>query len=568
MLLKKLRITITQNFKVNSKLTKVVFHWLLLSFLLLYYFKLINSLLLFGDATMHANTTKDFIENGLMQTDFSFPPMYNFIQAFLFRIFGEPGLNFIVFLGVFIISVGVYLFSFELSNDLRVAFFSSLLVLASPKVVYYSSRMYMEVFLSGLFVFTFWMLIKYLKQRNLKNLLLLAILTAFSALTKQQGLFILFPSILLFLSISSLVKKEFSKIIFFVLIFTLFTLPGYYFVFKSQGKIIPGNEDYKLIALVNNAGRSLTRYEEENASTIDIYLQKKINSDWSQYLKRASILAESRHIWPLDPLTSWDSFKKANSLYVSDFFSSYINEQLANMISLTIIFGIALFLIKIKQSEKNYDKLIYKKEYLFFLLIFVLNNYFLFQRNNDQMRYHLFLPIVLVYFSSMFIIYLLNKFEKNNFRTTIKILFYVLFFLKATNSVQASVIKNSYWNKTQIYRPSKGGIYSVIEVGNWLKSNSNSEEKIWQSCGNELEYYSRRNVGGLKSIYFSDNQTIDNYLTQSNYKFLVIFDSQVVNDKEWKHFCWIPESFVDKINVLYDIVYISSYTDIKVYKVK
>ena len=94
----------------------VIALFLIISFFGYLYFDMIFSLPLFGDATTHGFITKKIIDNGVLNVKSSYPPFYNIFQGILFSFFGEKGMNSIVFLGVLLIVISIFLLVKELTD--------------------------------------------------------------------------------------------------------------------------------------------------------------------------------------------------------------------------------------------------------------------------------------------------------------------------------------------------------------------------------------------------------------------------------------------------------------------
>ena len=565
--------------------------WLsLISIILIFgffYFDMIFSLPLFGDATIHGAITKNILNKGFLNTKLLYPPLYHILQAVLFSIFGEKGMNSIVFLGVSLIAFSVFLLFKELTGKTSIALLSVIIVLASPKIIFYSARLYMEILLSGLFVFTIFLLVRFVKTKSAKNLILLAIFTAITASIKQQGLFILFPSILLFLCCLFIIDKKkkgkekiqnkssIKHIVIYFLIFLLLIFPAYFVLFHNHGKIVGGLEGFKIINLINQIGQKITGYRQPVENI-------EFNEKWSQRLKEIRnkyysigvTRAESRHIWPLDPLTSLNGFIRTNGLYLENFWGGTTSKGLANFMNFLMLFSLILFVLNIIFKNKilkfkDKDLQVY---FLIFLLIFLAINYILFLRTTDQMRYHLFIPIIFSVFPAIGIYSLISIFIlRNNFSIYIKIIGIFLILILLLTPLIILTYKdttfNKRWYKSQIYGSSIGGIASIQEAGKWLYSHTNENDLIWQTCNNELAYYSERKVIGNFWFYLLNESELREIFKDQNVKYIVIFDSQIVPDEEWENLCWVPESFAEKIRKIYPEVYNTSFSDIRIYKV-
>lgn len=553
-----------------------------------FYFDMIFSLPLFGDAATHGSMTKNFLNKGLLNTKLTYPPLYNILQAVLFLLFGEKGMNSIVFLGILLIAVSVFLLVKELTDKTLIASLSTIIVLASPKIIFYSARMYMEILISGFFIFTIFLLVRFVKTRSAKNLILLTIFTALAASIKQQGLFILFPSILLFLCCFFIIDKKkkdkekiqnilsIKHIVIYFFIFLLLISPAYFVLLHNHGKIVGGLEDFKIINLINQIGQKISGYKKPVENI-------EFNEKWGQRLKEIQkeyygtgvTMAEARHIWPLDPLTSWNGFIRTNGLYLENFWGGTTSKGLANFMNFLMLFSLILFVLNIIFKNKilkfkDKDLQVY---FLIFLLIFLAINYILFLRTTDQMRYHLFIPIIFSVFPAIGIYSLISIFIlRNNFsiyyiRIINIFLILVILLTPLIILTYKDTTFNKRWDKSQIYGGGMGGIASIQEAGKWLNDHTNENDLIWQTCANELAYYSERKVPGNFWFYFLNESELKEIFKDQNIKYIVIFDSQVVPDEKWENLCWVPKSFAEKIRKIYPEVYRTSFNDIRIYKV-
>ncbi|MBA7702938.1 hypothetical protein ES703_111716 [subsurface metagenome] len=328
--------------------------------------------------------------------------------------------------------------------------------------------------------------------------------------------------------------------------------------------------------MINQIGQKITGYRQP-AENIEF------NEKWGQRLKEIQkeyygtgvTMAEARHIWPLDPLTSWNGFIKTNGLYLENFWGGVTSKGLANFMNFLMLFGLILFVLNIIFKNKilkfkDKDLQVY---FLIFLLIFLAINYILFLRTTDQMRYHLFIPIIFSVFSATGIYFLISIFIlRNNFsiyyiRIISIFLILVILLTPLIILTYKDTTFNKRQNKSQIYRASIGGIASIQEAGKWLNSHTNENDLIWQTCSNELAYYSERKVAGNFWFYFLNEFELKEIFKDQNVKYIVLFDSQIVPDEKWINLCWVPESFAEKIRKIYPEVYRTSFGDIKIYRV-
>lgn len=559
----------------NKIIRFIIITTLIVSFLIPYS-KIILDLPLYGDATIHANISKNMIENGVLNTWSSYPPLYNFFQIAFYKIFGEIGFNILVILSLVILAISIYLLIYSLTNKFYLGIISIFILLASPKIAYYTSRMYMEILLSAFLIITIYFFIKFLKNPNYINVILLALFCAITSSIKQQGLFILFPSLVIILFIKYLKirkddKRYFTFLISFILIFILLISPFYLILFHTSGNIIIGNEGFKIIKTINSVGQKIANYQKSPSEYLDA------DNKWKETIKdirkdkfyTAYSRAEDRHIFPLDVFTSWDKFNSIHSLYFPEY-KSHKAKYLGIIMQLLLILGIIIFIINIFQKNKNNTP--NNKILGLFLIIFLLNNYFLFQKNTDQERYHLFISIIFIIFIILSLDKITSFFKKyinvpKNYLFLTPLIF-LLSFNWIYNFTNNNIEKYYHNANLQIYSSSVGGINSIIEAGNWLSENTNSDDRIYQNCGNELKYYSSRDVTGGWEYYFLNIDKLKELLKDYKIKYLVIYQSQVVKDNNWKHICWVPETFKERVDNNFSLIYTSSVNDIFVYRIE
>ncbi len=553
-----------------------------------FYADMIFSLPLFGDATIHGSITEQIIENGVLNTKSTLPPLYNVFQGILFSLFGEKGMNSIVFLGILLIAISIFSLVKKLTGKTSIALLSTIITLGSPKIIFYSCRMYMEILISGFFIFAIYLLIRFLENRSIKNLILLSFFVGITASIKQQGLFILFPAIFIFLLV--LIFRQHIKdkegnifnhnvlkkyVIFYILVFLLITIFPYLTLFHNYGKIMEGNEDFKIIRITNYLGQKLGGYKEpiEEIGFEERWGQK-LQEIENEYYSIGAQRAEARHIWPWEPLTSWNKFTQANGLYLEKFWVGSTSKNLADIMNFLLVFGLIIFILNLIFRNKilKFKKAELLIPFFIFLIIFIGINYLLFARNTDQMRYHLFIPILLSIFSiiGLYFLYkfILRKIKIRYIGLIVMCLILVLLFHSIITLAYKDTNFNKRWYRSQLYSPSKGGMASQMEVGEWLYTQTKNNERIWQTCGNELAYYSQREVVGDWRYYFLNEFELRKIFKDVNIKYIVLFDSQIVANEEWKSLCWVPISFADKIRNIYPLIYESSYKDIEIYSIK
>lgn len=544
----------------NIRIKELVLLFTIIIFALLYW-QTVMYLPLFGDATIHGGDAKILLKHGVLSMNTDYPSLYYFSMASLFSIFGEKGFNFFPYIGILFLLISAFLLTKKLTNNFYISLFSILLVGSSPKLIYYASRMYQEIVLSAFFIFSIFLLFKYLGDRKNKTLLILLFFTGITISIKQQGLFVLYPSLFLFFLVEYITKKiKFKTLLMIIIIPLIITLPFYGILFHTKGELVPGSDEFKPFRIINNIGKFVFFYpnvtDKSNVSKTNTNLENKLNIIDERYSKLANTRAEDRHIWPQDVFINFEKFNEANNLYLLTWRGKELKSPIIFYFTFFfLLFGFLFCIIKYKQFSAL----------LTFTFIFVLNNYAVFIRNNDQQRYHIFLPIYLTVFISLFTKFIFERSKLNKYNTILLSIFIpiILFSSILVEQIQA----NKGWANSQLYSPSIGGIKSVKEMGDWIKNNTNPKAILGQQCGNETEYYSDRQVIGDWKIDFLNTSGINEYLQQNNISYYVIYDSQIKPDENWNATCWIPDSFYFKIDNKYKKVFQTKKNDIKVYKV-
>lgn len=551
--------------RTNIEKWVFIFVLFLIVIILSKYFSLILGLPLFGDATIQSEISRDVVEKGAWTSVEQYPSQYFLIQAILYVFFGEKGFNTVTLIGLLLSCLFLYLIGKELFENKYFAIVPVFLYLLSSKIAFYSARMYMEIFLSSFFVIVFYFLIKYIKEKRRIYLFLTLFFAVICSIIKQQGLFILLPSVIIFFLLWFLFKDK-KELLFLLIIFSsllvLVLIPPYLAMAHNSGYIIPGNEDFTIVNKTNTFLQTRLDYNPEEKA---LYNDPTILEAKEKYYNTASKSAESRHIRPFDVFETKIGFVRANSLYVKSFGGGKTSLLQENLNFILIVLGfIVLFCFSF--SNKKYRLL------LVFLIIFLILNYVLFLRNTDQSRYHLFIPILLVFvlmlpFSLLFERIIPGKSQKLS-KFLLIFLMLLLFFLEFIPVGLWEIDFNQRWKNSQIYSPSKGGIESIVEAGIWFRNMTDENITIFMQCGNELSYYSNRSLYGTPFIYFLPIQKIDELMNKYGFDYIVIFDSQIVPDSKWTNFCWVPQSYYDKISGSYTEVFSTTRKDIHVFKVK
>jgi hypothetical protein len=546
------------------------------------YGRMIMMLPLFGDATIHGSNAVDVLNGGWRSLNADYPGLYSYLLAPGRALIGESWDKIVVLSGFIFLLLAVYLLVRHFANNFYLGLLAVALAACSPKIILYSAKMYQEILISGLIIYCVYILFRYFEVRSAHFYWLLVLLLGTILSLKQQGLFILYPSIIIFFFIKYLKKEVIPKqLVGIILIPLLLALAPYGVLFHNQGLIQPGSDEFLPLRLVNDVGKKVFSYkptepklnqpvnqsQEIKTSQIqagDQLTMQNTGTSLEQNLEHvekdkstiAFSRAEARHVWPTSVFTNFNSFNEANNLYVQSFQGKALEESFVLFACFAlVIFGV-LYCIKYRTEYSNL---------LIFSAIFLSINYILFIRNNDQQRYQLFIALFLlsyIFIAADFIRKRLNLntwFKLSTFTISALIVF--------TPILLPRIDLNKRWGNTQIYSSSIGGIGSVKEAGNWLRTYTPKNTVVGQQCGNETHYYSSRKVVGDWRAYFLDDKSFKDFIKNNDISYYVIYKSQLVDDKDWHHICWVPNSFYTKLNNEYKKAYTTNAGDIIVYKV-
>jgi hypothetical protein len=524
-----------------------------------YYWQTIMTLPLFGDATIHAANTRAVLNGGwkLLQADY--PGEYNYLQGVLVALLGQVGYKLVPLTGFVFLCVATFLMCRRVTRNYYVSLLGVVLVACSPKIIVYSAKMYQEVLLSGIIIYAIYLLFEYLNKKNAINLYLLCLMTGTALSIKQQGLFILYTSLILFFAIKLLMKqatyRELVKIIVIPLVIGL----GFYAVLiHNTGLIQPGSNEFAPLQAVNEIGDKILGHRVvigDEDPGVNASLNAKLSTIEAQKGPLANQRAEERHIWPWQVFISYTKFNEANGLYLTADGQTAPSVLLEATLFAALLLGIFYAFLK----RKKY------RDLLIFTGAFLGLNYLAFIRNNDQQRYQVFLPIFLLVFILLLVTPVIRKIKINPIIAIVAaIIIPILIFAPILSSYTA---QNTWWSNSQLYSPSIGGIASVQQTGSWLYQHTSSNTLVGQQCGNETAYYANRQVLGDWRIYFLNLSSLRSYFSQESVDYYVIYDSQVVPDSQWDNVCWVPQSFVTELNKNYSQVFTSQAGDIHVYKI-
>jgi hypothetical protein len=514
---------------------------------------LIFKLPFFGDAALHAYIAKNLGKNEAT-AGILYPPTYAALSRMWFTFFGEQGLKFNVIIGLALLFFGMYFIVTDITNNTLAGVLAAVLTLGSPKILFYSARMYMEIFLSGIILLTVYFLVRYVNTKSTKQLILLALFTGFTAALKQQGLVLLAPAVFLTILLTAYRKQRQHILIFAAILIAILIIP-YGIMYHNSGTSLSVFKYWSATNAVDNFIAKLAGYKEPQ---IDQIINEKIETVRNQYYTLGGQRAESRHITPLDPFVSRTKFMEVHSAY-HDFWQTRTPPFFITTYQIALVIGIFLTIANIFTKNRLLE-LKAPAWIIVFLIIFLILNYGSFILNNDQTRYHVFISVLMIFFVAQ--ILNLDK-TKNKLISLLIIMFVVIISLY---SAYADAGLNTRWKNSQLYAPSYGGIESVKTTGEWLANNTKKDENIWTPCSTELVYYTnRRIIDGWELMFFSTDD-LHYYLSQNNITYLVLLKTHLSRG-EWNHYCYATGEFFNKIKESYPVVYIPPQHDIFVFDV-
>jgi hypothetical protein len=186
---------------------------------------------------------------------------------------------------------------------------------------------------------------------------------------------------------------------------------------------------------------------------------------------------------------------------------------------------------------------------------------------SDTKRYYIYLPVLLLIAFSITLKAIIDKIRTRKLQLFLLFSIIVLFipYFTIVGSEEQGHVKNLAY--TQAYSPSKCGVASIAEVGNWLRVNSDKNAIIFGTAISEFEYYSNRQVISVPELFFLSKEKIKYYFNLLDINYIIVRQNQILADETWNHLEKYPVSFYLKIKELYPLVYKSSCKDVEVYVV-
>lgn len=538
----------------------------------LYYYNAIYTLPLYWDATIHGIMARDLLLYWPFNFSSTYPPFYLYlINSFEVLVKWYHPTNLLILASSVFLWLVLYIILKKVSRNNIISLMLLMVWIYSSKSILYAWRLYMEVLLAGIILLSSYFIYQYLQSKNKKHLFLALIFWVISALIKQQWLFILLPSYVIALGIFHYfwyIRFPIKSYKLYILLIVIL-ISWYWLLFHNEWKLVIWNDDNKILNTINYIGQTVFNYSWtknhkfysiqdaiEYSKTINIkfieepYLNTKLqNILYDKYDQGSLRNRLVKTVRPKDFFTSYKKYNMIMNIYGKEnFFQFFI-----------FMFQLIWIIALIVHSDKS------TKLWFFWVMIFIGCNIVFFTRNEDQQRYHFYMMYYWIILTSFWLRLLIQKVQLSKF-------VYLIAFCATVISIpldstwQFNIIKNQY--RTQIYSSSKWGIESIKKVGSRLNINTSPESKIRMMCGNELAYYSNRKVSADRQSYFLTKEEIQTYLTLKDDKYMVILDSQLVDNNDWSGLCKIPKDFKKIIEDLYLQQPIDWAPDLYLYSIK
>lgn len=546
----------------------VIFVILIMGFL--HYYNSIFALPLYGDATIHGNIAKDLFLKGPFNFSSTYPPFYLYLLNIFKVIFGVSHANILILVSNLFLRLGLYLLLRRVSWNMIIGMFLVVISIYSTKAIIYSGRLYMEIPLTSMFLYSRYMFYRFFENHEKEYLLVSVFFWVIAALIKQQGLFILLPSYCFILLLGHSMRYVNLKKVgsWFYAFFILFLCTGYGLLYHNEWKIIIGNENNTVLNMMNYVWQSIFNYDggpNHKFSDIHDVLEYSQNKDFEyvkdeELNKKLRLILEknyeegslrNRSVKTIRPFKFFTSFKDYNAIMNPADYGSLLQYALFVLQLMGII---VVFLYGSRLDRFT----------LYAILIFIALNTIFFLKNEDQQRYHFYLiyyGLILICFGFKFIARHFN-FSKTIYFLGLSVLIVVLpeYALPSFNLVKSQI-------NTQIYASSRWWMKSIMNLWSRLFANTTYDTKIWMNCWNELKYYSSREVSADWQSYFLDEKDIAKYMQIQGYGFIVVLDSQVVNRDKWDGLCKVPLDFKNKIGELYEEISLTWISDVHLYRI-
>ncbi|MHB8780414.1 MAG: hypothetical protein ACYC55_03385 [Candidatus Geothermincolia bacterium] len=544
--------------------------WVLIAFLaaivacfLALYGRMIYRLPIFGDAATHAFISTQIVERGLFGiSGTGYPPLYHSLGALLIWIGGEVGFQTLALISVAALGLSVFYLAQTLFSMNWLSLVSVILVLASPKTVIYSAKLYMEPLLSASMIFAFALFVRFLKKGDRRYLFLSFTACAASAWIKQQALIILLPAMFAVYIGSLLLRKHTNTEkrggrswkdagIAFIVVLILLAFPLAWQA-RTSGSILPATEytDWANRALSGAVG-----YHAATAPQWAVDWQPRLQQIEDEFFDRSTVRANQRWTRPWDVFSKASSFENIHSVMNPRLYT--VNPLVDWLWLVLLISGLILFLAT------------YDRQVVAFLIIFLLLNYLSFARNTDQMRYHVFISYILTPIALFGAANLTRHIARARLRPWILIGLVLLLLAGAVGTAVTYSDRQSGFARSQAYTPSQGGIASVAEVSDWIKHNTLEDEAVLVMPPTEFIYYANRPLDSLDwRYYFLTPEERLALFEDMDAHYVVIMKSIIRDDAVWDHKGYIPASFYFWVNETFEQSYASSVGDIIIYDVE
>jgi hypothetical protein len=525
------------------------------------YARSLSEVVVFGDAAEHARIAQSIAEDGAWDVQTRYPLLYHALAAPFIALSADDGLQAFTVLSLLFLGAGVFLLARQLTGSAACGLAAAAMSLMAPVTVFYAGRMYMEIFLSAMFVWSAFTLARYFERPTAGRLVLCAIACALTAATKQQGL-LLVASVGAVLAARAVTSPRLwtlpidrTRVVHFVAfagITAMIAAPAYLAPMRSAGGILPETE---YTGWVNATARAATGIDRPVAGWEERWSDRLEASFEENGGERGFRLAERRHVWPWDVFTTQRGFWGIHTLYWGPSEALRYPPYVTLPVLALFTAGIACWAWQQRRSP-----------FTAFLALFLLANYATFLRNNDQARYHVYIAFMLA-FAVPFAVLALSRALRGR-RALTGAGFAALAALLAVAAVRDLPSRLDTVEASpglQAYAPSEGGMASVQDAGAWLDAHLAEDETFFAVPANEYSYYSDRRGVFVYSAYFLRDIELIALIDDIGARYVVVADSAVQPDSRWNNVVKMPASFANRVRRLYARVYTTPAGDISIF---
>ncbi len=474
-----------------------------------------------GEGAHHADIAKSLTIS--QSNSYFYPGLHEMLTSVITSISGIDAIKLISPLCVVFIAllIPAFLKNFGIKNSSVIL--SVIVILFSTKLLRLGFEPLIEIPQTFLIIVViYYLLIKY--ELSNKTILAVVFLTAIAGY-KQQGLIVTCALLFVMFGFELFRNKKvliLEFIITFVLILSIY-LP---MILRTGVLLEPSRREVAEI-LVTNESNIINKLkyplltERYKSDGTEIFLYNK-TSDKSNLINKGIISFEEKHIPLTKQITNISNFLRVNSLYLG-------------------FQGILLLLLSIMSlfDSKNKKFITFK---IVLIITWIFSQAFMYIGGYGTEKYFIFIPVIFTILSLKIVHNLTeNEYASNKFIKLIFLCFLFSIIISGSERVGSLI----YFNNTQSYGTSKGGIQAVQEISKII--NTKGYKKIIAPSTYEWLYYTEDvEVFADSQIYFLSENEIKEFI-KINKIDAVIIQNSLIQEENWNHRGMYPIEFVNKI---------------------